>query len=58
MSKKRIFIVGGHISKFIGNRHPDFIHKKHPDFGKRENPDLEYYIESAVNGALSAGKKA
>ena len=49
---RRIYVVGGHITKFIGNRHPDFIHKKHPDFGKKENPDLEWYISEAVNGTL------
>jgi hypothetical protein len=51
---RRVFVVGGHITKFIGSRHPDFIHKKHPDFGKIENPDLESYIASAVNGTFEA----
>lgn len=51
-SGRRAFVLGGHISKFIGARHPDFIYKKHPDFGKKENPDLEEYISEAVNGAL------
>lgn len=51
---RRIFVVGGHITKFIGSRHPEFIHKKHPDFGKIENPDLEWYVESAVNGTFEA----
>jgi len=51
---RRAFILGGHISKFIGARHPDFIWKKHPDFGKRENATLEDYINEAVNGALSS----
>jgi acetyl-CoA acyltransferase len=50
--RRRTFVVGGHITKFIGARHPDFVHKRHPDFGKRENPDLEWYISEAVNGAL------
>ena len=53
-TRRRAFILGGHISKFIGSRHPDFIWKKHPDFGKKENPTLEDYIDEAVNGALSA----
>ena len=43
---------GGHITKFIGSRHPDFIWKKHPDFGTKENPVLEDYIHEAVNGCL------
>ena len=52
--RRRAFVVGGEITKFIGARHPDFIWKKHPDFGKIANPDLEHYITSAVNGALAA----
>jgi acetyl-CoA acyltransferase len=51
--RRRAFVVGGHITKFIGARHPDFVHKRHADFGKRENPDLEWYISEAVNGALT-----
>jgi len=50
---RRAYIVGGHITRFLGARHPDFIHKKHPDFGKRSNPTLEAYISEAVNGALA-----
>jgi hypothetical protein len=53
-SSRRVFVVGGNITKFIGARHPEFIHKKHPDFGKKENPDLEWYIERAVNGTFEA----
>lgn len=53
-SSRRVFVVGGHITKFIGARHPDFIHKKHPDFGKKENPDLEYYVDASVNKTLEA----
>lgn len=51
---RRIFILGGHITPFIGKSHPDFIWKRHPDFGKRENPTLEETISAAVNGALEA----
>eukprot|EP01099_Mayorella_cantabrigiensis_P002680 TRINITY_DN2174_c0_g1_i1.p1 TRINITY_DN2174_c0_g1~~TRINITY_DN2174_c0_g1_i1.p1 ORF type:complete len:435 (-),score=119.26 TRINITY_DN2174_c0_g1_i1:29-1294(-) len=49
---RRVFLLGGHITPFIGKGHPDFIHKKHPEFGKRENPILEDYIKTAVNQAL------
>lgn len=52
--KRRAFVLGGHITPFIGKNHPDFIWKKHPDFGKRENPTLEEYVVAAVNGALEA----
>ena len=51
---RRIFVLGGHITPFIGKKNPDFIWKRHPDFGKRENPTLEDYIDQAVNGALKA----
>lgn len=51
---RRTYVLGGHVTKFIGSRHPDFIWKKHPDFGKKENPILEDYIDEAVNGALSS----
>lgn len=51
---RRAFILGGHVTPFIGKRHPDFIWKKHPDFGTRDNPTLEDYITTAVNGALEA----
>ena len=51
---RRAFVIGGHISPFIGKNHPDFIWKRHPDFGQRENPTLEQYISGAVLGALAA----
>lgn len=50
--QKRIFVVGGDLTPFIGKMHPDFIWKKHPDFGKKENPGLEDYLTSAIRGAL------
>lgn len=51
---RRVFVVGGAHTPFIGKHHPDFIWKKHPDFGTRENPNIEEYIQSAVDGALEA----
>ena len=50
---RRAFVVGGHITRFLGSRHPDFIYKKHPDFGVRSNPSLEDYIAEAVSGTLA-----
>jgi len=47
---RRIFVVGGRNTTFIGKFHPDFIWKKHPDFGTRENPTLEGHLAEAVNG--------
>src|SRR6059036_3665224 len=49
---RRVFVLGGAHSGFIGKFHPDFIWKGHPDFGKRANPTLEEHIERAVIGAL------
>jgi acetyl-CoA acyltransferase len=51
---RRVFVLGGHTTPFIGKKHPDFIWKRHPDFGKRENPTLEETITAAVRGALDA----
>ena len=51
---RRVFVLGGHITPFIGKKHPDFIWKRHPDFGKHENHTLEETIAAAVNGALDA----
>lgn len=49
---RRVFIVGGAHSQYLGKGHPDFIWKRHPDFGKRENPTLEETLQVAVDGAL------
>ncbi|MFT7518666.1 MAG: acetyl-CoA acyltransferase [Kiritimatiellia bacterium] len=51
---RRAFVLGGHITPFIGKKHPDFIWKRHPDFGTRTNPTLEDYITAAVRGALDS----
>ncbi|MBX2803851.1 MAG: hypothetical protein KTR31_39610 [Myxococcales bacterium] len=51
---RRTFVIGGHITPFIGKKHPDFIWKGHPDYGTVTNPTLEDYIQRAVDGALSA----
>ena len=45
---RKAYVLGGHVTKFIGKGHPDFIHKKHPDFGKRTNPELKDYIFESV----------
>lgn len=51
---RRMFVLGGHITPFIGKKHPDFIWSRHPEFGTRDNPTLEQTIAAAVNGALDA----
>lgn len=45
---RRVFLVGGALTPFIGKSHPDFIWKGHPDFGKRDNPTLEQYFEQVL----------
>ncbi len=50
---RRVYVVGGHISNFIGKGNPAFIDKKHPDFGKKQNPGLEHYISDAVNKTIT-----
>ncbi|MBT3218860.1 MAG: hypothetical protein HN348_07190 [Proteobacteria bacterium] len=54
MAKRRVFVVGGHTTPFIGKRHPDFIWKRHPDFGKRNNPTIEELITTSVLGAFES----
>jgi acetyl-CoA acyltransferase len=49
---RRVFIVGGAHTPFIGKHHPDFIWKRHPDFGTRSNPTYEEHLRSAVEGAI------
>lgn len=51
---RRAFVLGGHVTPFLGKKHPDFIWKGHPDFGKRDNPTLEETLTAAVLGALEA----
>jgi acetyl-CoA acetyltransferase len=50
--RRKIYLVGGDLTTFIGKFHPDFIWKKHPDFGKKENPTLEGHLTKAINGAF------
>lgn len=52
MSSRKVFVVGGHTTQFLGKGHPNFIWKKHPDFGKRENPTLREMLTECVTGAL------
>lgn len=48
---RRVFVVGGSNTPFIGKGHPDFIWKNHPDFGKRTNPNLRALLTQAVSEA-------
>lgn len=49
---RRAFVLGGHVTPFIGKHHPDFVWKGHPEFGKRENPTIEELITTAVRATL------
>lgn len=49
---RRVFVVGGAITDFIGKFHPDFIWKGHAEFGERENPGIEQHLTNAIQGAL------
>ena len=51
---RRVFIVGGAHTTYIGKFHPDFIWKKHPDFGTKENPTLEQHLHAAILQALDS----
>lgn len=48
-SSRRVFLLGGAHTPFIGKGSPDFIWKNHPEFGKRENPTLEELLKAAVD---------
>lgn len=54
MATRRVFVVGGNTTPFLGKGNPNFIWKKHPDFGKLENPSLRDLLTTAINGTLSS----
>lgn len=51
---RRVFLVGGAITPFVGKGSPAFIDKKHPDFGKKQNPTLEEILTKTTNETLAA----
>lgn len=50
---RRVFLLGGAHTTFVGKGSPDFIWKNHPDFGKRDNPNLEQHLKGAVDAAFA-----
>jgi acetyl-CoA acyltransferase len=50
--QRKVYVLGGSTSKFIGKNHPDFIWKKHKDFGTKQNPSLKEYIVDTVRETL------
>lgn len=53
LNSRRVYIVGGAITPFIGKGSPSFIDKKHPDFGKKQNATVEEIITAVTNEALA-----
>ena len=51
---RRVFVVGGAHSAFLGRGRPEFIWKGHPEYGVRSNPTLEEHMKVATLGALEA----
>jgi acetyl-CoA acyltransferase len=49
---RRVYVVGGAHTNYIGKFHPDFIWKKHPDFGVKDNPTLEQHLHAAILATL------
>ena len=52
--QRKVYVIGGHITPFIGKGSPEYIWKGHADFGKRENASIEELITASVRGALAA----
>jgi acetyl-CoA acyltransferase len=50
---RRVFVVGGANTTYLGKGHPDFVWKKHPDFGTRENPTIEEHMSTAIKATLA-----
>ncbi|MCP4871246.1 MAG: hypothetical protein GY898_21260 [Proteobacteria bacterium] len=51
---RRVFILGGAHTTYMGRGRPEFVHRRHPDYGTRTNPGLEDHLGEAVHGALTA----
>ena len=52
--RRKVYIVGGAHSPFVGKHNPRFIWKGHPEYGTRDNPTIEEHITTAVRGALES----
>lgn len=56
LAASRLFIVGGHITPFVGKGSPLFIDKNHPDFGKKQNKTLEELMHDTMKGTVASAK--
>ena len=50
---RRVFVVGGAHTPYLGKAHPDFISRRHPDFPRVRNPTLEEHLHRAIREALA-----
>lgn len=50
---RRVFVVGGAHTTFLGRGHPDYLGFKDRVPGERENPSLEDHLGGAVRAALA-----
>lgn len=51
--QRRVFVIGGAHSPFLGKPRKDFVTHRHPEHGKRHNPGLEDHLAVAVRGAFA-----
>ena len=51
---RRVFVVGGGHTTFLGRGREEFIHRKHVDYGKVVNPGLEAHMSGAVEACVEA----
>lgn len=51
---RRVMVLGGAQTVFLGRGHPAFIHRHHPEHGRRANPTLEMHLHGAICAALRA----
>ncbi len=52
--RRRVFVVGGGQSDYLGRARSDFVTRRHPDFGERHNPGLEEHLKDALDDAFAA----
>lgn len=52
--RRRVFVVGGGQSDYLGRARSDFVTRRHPDYGKRQNPGLEEHLSIALGAAFAA----
>ncbi len=51
---RRVFVLGGGQSDYLGKARPEFVTRRHPDHGQRTNPGLEDHLAAALKAAFAA----